>query len=1270
MQQLFYKWAIRVMVLGLIGFGVVRQVYSPYPIYAAGLSTGDIAFVGYNADANDDFAIVVLTDIDGSGTPIDIIFTDNEWDGSSFNGGEGEMIWTINSFIATGTVVIFNDTSSSGTATVSVGSLSGSMVLSASDEAIFALTGSTASPTAFLAAITNDDFSAASASLANTGLTVGTTAIELDGVDADTDIAVYIGSRSGEANFADYLTLINNPTNWQTQDATGDQSSDSTAPDLPFASTAFTISGGSSPATSLTKTANPTSNVTANSLVTYTLVLSNGGIVNDTVILTDLLVAENDFVGWIEQPAGAVNNADQIEWTGIVTASETVTFTFVVTNTANSGTITNTAEFSGTVQSGMAEASYSAGVVAACTISGAVDTCIHEIQGSGTASPLDGNIVTIEGIVVGDFQDGFGTDGDLDGFFIQEEDSDADGSTLTSEGIFIFDGSTPTMNVAVGDKVQVTGTVDEFFGLTELTNVINVTVVTNGNPLPGITDISLPLAATVLNADGDLIGDLEQYEGMLVRFIDTLTVTELYQLDRFGEFKVAQGGRPIQFTQNNTPSVAGYNAHLTDVAARTLMVDDGRTTQNPDPIIYPDGALGPADSFRMRDTVTNLTGVIYFSRGSGINGDQTYRLMPTETPTFVSVNSRPSTPDSVGGALKVASLNLLNYFTTLDNSGSICGPSGTGDCRGAGTNSELSRQTEKLVTVLSTLDADVVGFMELENNYTDGAGSAIANLVNQLNTTVGAGTYAYVDPGVDVGDDVIAVGLIYKPASVSITSGTTIEILDDSDLAGLGLSGPRFNGVNSNRPPLAVTFEENGTGQRFTVVVTHLKSKNGTGSGANADAGDGAGPWNQRRLEGVQALKAWLDTDPTGSSDTDFLIVGDFNAYAEEAPITYLEGQGYTDLIQQFVGSSAYSYVFDGQLGTLDYALANTSLQAQVTGATEWHINADEPDAFDYDENFNPSALFDGSTPYRQSDHDPVLIGLTLNQQPNLSLSKTATPNTNLTVNALVTYTIKLTNTSPVSATNTSLTDTLPSEVDFAYWIEQPVGASVTSDQITWNGTVPISDVITIALAVTNTATSGSVTNTVEYSHASSTNSARAQYSTLTTVASDVYLPILSKRFAFGPDLVVDSLSVANDSITVAIRNAGNSTVSDAFWVDLYFNPSETPTINKTWPEISKNGLAWGVTQTLAPQETLILTLNSPYFDALQSNIPPIPGGSQTVYVLVDSVDRTTTVGAVTEVDETNNLATAIGPAAIGLDVSDPRISSGKIFGLEVLPAR
>ena len=169
----------------------------------------------------------------------------------------------------------------------------------------------------------------------------------------------------------------------------------------------------------------------------------------------------------------------------------------------------------------------------------------------------------------------------------------------------------------------------------------------------------------------------------------------------------------------------------------------------------------------------------------------------------------------------------------------------------------------------------------------------------------------------------------------------------------------------------------------FTAVVNHLKSK---GSDCNhvgdPDTGDGQGNCNITRTNAAEALVDWLDTDPTGSGDTDFLVLGDMNAYAQEDPITVFRDAGYVDTIDEFLGGEGYSYVFQGQSGYLDHALASPSLAAQVTGVTEWHINADEPIALDYNANFkspNQVETFYSDDAYRSSDHDPVLVGLSLN---------------------------------------------------------------------------------------------------------------------------------------------------------------------------------------------------------------------------------------------------------------------------------------------------
>jgi hypothetical protein len=172
-------------------------------------------------------------------------------------------------------------------------------------------------------------------------------------------------------------------------------------------------------------------------------------------------------------------------------------------------------------------------------------TPISAIQGSGTASPLVGQTVTVEAIVVGDFQN---NDADqtrnLGGFWLQEEAFDSDGNPLTSEGIFVAQNALPA-DVQLGDRVRVTGTVAEVFNNTEI-NATAITVVQAGavadvNTLAVAVDLP---AAGVQGSNGNYRADLERYEGMLVKFPETLTVTEQFNLDQFGEIVVTEGHAP------------------------------------------------------------------------------------------------------------------------------------------------------------------------------------------------------------------------------------------------------------------------------------------------------------------------------------------------------------------------------------------------------------------------------------------------------------------------------------------------------------------------------------------------------------------------------------------------------------------------------------------------------------------------------------------------------------------------------------------------------
>lgn len=573
---------------------------------------------------------------------------------------------------------------------------------------------------------------------------------------------------------------------------------------------------------------------------------------------------------------------------------------------------------------------------------------IHAVQGSGSTSPIEGNVVAIEGVVVGDYQ---GTD-QFGGYHVQEDDADADGDPATSEGIFIFNTAFP---VSASDKVRVRGTVTEFVSsgqpLTELASVSNVLVCNSGNSVTAST-VTLPVSN---------LSDWERYEGMLINIAQDLTATENFTLGRFGEVALSVNGRLLNPTMVAAPGAPANALQNLNDRSRILL-DDGNNLQNIDPTIHPTGGLSASSTLRSGYTVNGLTGVLEQRFG-------VYRVQPIGAVTFNPTNPRPAAPDDVGGRLKVSAMNVLNYFTTFDtnpgsgNGPNICGPTATLECRGANNAFEFSRQRDKIITAILGLDADIVGLMEIENNST----ASVQDLVNGLNAASTPGNYDFIKTGT-IGTDAIKVALIYRPSKVTPVGAHAIlnSTVDPTFIDTL------------NRPVLAQTFEENLTNARFTVAVNHLKSK-GSACAGDPDTGDGQGNCNLTRLAAAIAEANWLASDPTGSGDRDIIIIGDLNSYTMEDPISALVDAGYTNLIDMFAESQPYSFVFQGQSGYLDHALATGTITTQATGATEWHINADEPIVLDYNEDFKTPnhviTLYEDDA-YRSSDHDPLIVGL------------------------------------------------------------------------------------------------------------------------------------------------------------------------------------------------------------------------------------------------------------------------------------------------------
>ena len=648
---------------------------------------------------------------------------------------------------------------------------------------------------------------------------------------------------------------------------------------------------------------------------------------------------------------------------------ESCTFTVVAANVVDQDVIDPPDQLAADVVVGFS-------IVDVCTLT---YTRTYTIQGSGAATALAGSVRT-NGVVVGDYE---GPGPALRGFYIQ--DDTGDGVDTTSDGLFVFNGDRDSVHL--GDYVTVAGTVSEFQDQTQV-SAASVTVCGAGSIAP--VEVTLPLPAS---APPPGLNFLERYEGMLVELPQTLDVTEHFQLGRFGQVVVSSGGRLQQPTNVAAPG-APANALQEQNNLNRLIIDDAVNNQNPDPILFGRNGnpLSASNTLRGGDTATGIVGVMTYTWAGNSASGNAFRVRPIGAldgfVQFVPANPRPAAAPPVAGSLRVASMNLLNFFNTFDGASSsppFACAFGLGgaltDCRGADDAAEFNRQWPKTVAAITATLADIIGVIEIEN---DGYGldSALQFLVDRLNAASGPGTYGFVDVDAATGQlnalgtDAIKVGVVYKRAKVIPIGQTaalnTVAFVNGDD------SGPR------NRPALAQAFEEFATGARFVVSVNHLKSK---GSDCDApDALDGQGACNVVRTNAATLLAAWLAGDPTGIGDPDVLILGDLNAYAMEDPVVALESASYTNLVPAFGGG--HSYVFDGQWGSLDHALANPGLRPQVLGAADWYINADEPSVLDYNSDFKSAGqLLSLYAPdrFRMSDHNPLVVDLAPDVEFDLS---------------------------------------------------------------------------------------------------------------------------------------------------------------------------------------------------------------------------------------------------------------------------------------------
>ncbi|WP_051786415.1 ExeM/NucH family extracellular endonuclease [Endozoicomonas numazuensis] len=663
-------------------------------------------------------------------------------------------------------------------------------------------------------------------------------------------------------------------------------------------------------------------------------------------------------------------------------------------------------------------------------------TAVYDIQGEGDTSPLvpegsfSGDTVTVKGIVTKRVESLY------KGFFIQ--DAKGDNNDLTSDGIFIYTGSAPADDIKEGSVVCLQGQVKEFFSQTQVsmteTNYQVLEESQTASPTYLQLDPSLPLE-----------DQLEAYEGMLVTTTDSaLVVTRNFGFD-FKSFRnnmVLSLSAPLYKPTQKHPALSDEAKQLAASNDKGhLFVETDQKPANGD-LPYFSGFNAEDGYIRIGDKVENLEGVIGFSYGE-------YRLITATDENLIAADfqhdfsDRTSQPELPANRdLTIASFNVLNYF----NSGVGGDSNPLSQNRGAGSNeADFNKQRTKIINAMIEMDADIIGLMEIENNGF-GQASAIQDLINGLNAELqnSEDHYQFVtspDGGV-IGTDAITVGLLYRPAKVSLDGTSEIIEMPAQRAEYQALQGGEevtkslFKG---QRNALVQTFGvklEDGQQRDLTVVVNHLKSKgsqcyndfveyqqpvplNSSGriDERNAKRIDGyvddlQGSCNEFRLSAADVLGHYM----RGNTAGDVLILGDINAYGKEDPVRLLTdyagegrklitapytfiadqpldgtqgrelntGYGYINLAEFMLGTDAFSYSFDGELGSLDHVLGSGSITAKLNAVTDWHINSLENSLFEYSRKYSGD-LEKSDNVYRSSDHDPVILTL------DYSLSETQT---------------------------------------------------------------------------------------------------------------------------------------------------------------------------------------------------------------------------------------------------------------------------------------
>ncbi|WP_216402460.1 ExeM/NucH family extracellular endonuclease [Arcanobacterium phocae] len=660
----------------------------------------------------------------------------------------------------------------------------------------------------------------------------------------------------------------------------------------------------------------------------------------------------------------------------------------------------------------------------------APEVSIAQIQGTTDKTPYEDKIVTTTGIVTAVYPYG-----GFQGFYMQTPGSggNEDKTPQASDGIFVYVGNFSKLadkkgmkpgSITIGDYLEVTGTVSERYGLTQMS------VYKKGNENQPATVTKLKKDDTIvaptpvtLDRIPDAEADREKLEGMLVKISGEYTVSANYLTNRHGRLDLAPGKEPFQIPSDATADKSKWQELADKIERERIALDDGASMDYTyggsgdkkwGNYKYPVPYLDVKNPLRVGTVITLPQPMIldYRANSTGRNKyEQRWNLQPTKPLTDVKdpankewtkwvsfTSTREKAPQFTEGNVTITSFNVLNYFPTLGEDTKGCKAytayDGTGltnnYCvpRGAYSEKAFNMQQSKIVKAINELNSTVVGLEEIENSVKFGKDrdAAIGQLVAALNKDAGTDKWAFVkSPAQDMlpsleDQDVIRLAFIYQKDA--------IKPVDESKVL--------FDGKEWKyaRQPLAQKFQaikgDKEEGKPFVVVINHLKSK---GSNKDTVANDGfQGNNNQMRVRQVTEMAQWVAKNFAGDP---VFVIGDLNSYSHEDPLTTLETKfGYTSIAEAMKVKN-HSYQFGGVVGSLDHALGNAEAMKMVKAADVWNVNAMEPVAFEYarwNYNVNYKNLFDADSSYRSSDHDPIKVAIdTRNSVPWTELTP-ATP--------------------------------------------------------------------------------------------------------------------------------------------------------------------------------------------------------------------------------------------------------------------------------------